>query len=55
MAYMRDLDKKCGYMLCDRRAVVEVVNRRNASLGVFCRQHGKRVLEDRQREESKGF
>lgn len=51
MAYLRDIEKRCG--ACPNRAVVELRNRFNASYGEFCRSCGKRRLKELQAEEAK--
>jgi len=55
MAYLREIDRECR---CGKRAVVELVNRRNATHGVYCRSCGARalreLLRDEEREDRKG-
>lgn len=50
MAHLRDLpmcDKGCG-----KRAVVEIFNRVNASMGKFCAPHGKECLKALEKAEA---
>ena len=56
-AHLRPLKVACDRAGCKSRALVEVFNAVNASLGTFCRKHGAelvRVLnaQDREREDS---
>jgi superfamily II helicase len=45
MAYLRELKRLCRECRL-RAAVVELVNRRNAGLGEFCRRCGERRLKE---------
>lgn len=50
MAYLRELPvREC--QVCGARAVVELVNRRNAPCGYFCRSHGRRAHRELERAE----
>ena len=53
MAYLRELVNRCHFPTCPRRAVVEVVDRWNGSMGTYCRRHGNEALREQQRHESK--
>ena len=44
MAYTKELQHSCQVSSCGKRAVIEVFNFRNASLGEFCRRHGTQTL-----------
>ena len=48
MAYLRAVNLTCYLPGCTRRATVELVNRFNASLGVYCAAHGKLRLRELQ-------
>lgn len=46
MAYWTELRRPCLVTPCPHAAVVEVFNRVNASQGCYCREHGRRLLND---------
>jgi len=50
MAYMRELKQYCKR--CARQARVEVYNWRNASVGKFCREHGRECLKELEKREA---
>jgi hypothetical protein len=44
-AYLRALvDRSCSIESCSHKAVVEVFDRWNGSVGKFCRQHGEKEV-----------
>lgn len=47
MWYLRDIEHKCDYYSCHAPAKVELIGPRNASYGIYCRQHGKAKLSQR--------
>jgi hypothetical protein len=51
MAYLKEMGFRCDAAGCPKRAVVELCNRRNASLGHYCRSHGNGRLKEQQRLE----
>jgi hypothetical protein len=54
MAYLRDLDRKCSYPGCDKRATVELRSWRNETIAPFCRPHGERARKNQQAMEDEG-
>jgi hypothetical protein len=54
MAYTKDLTTVCQYGGCTSKAVLEVFNRFNASLGKYCRKHGTRKCLDQEKSERGG-
>jgi DNA-directed RNA polymerase subunit RPC12/RpoP len=50
MAYLKDIHKPDCYR-CRKRAVTELFNHRNASLGYYCRQCSKQVLRIQKEQE----
>lgn len=54
MAYLKELIHECQNGYCRKRAVVEVFNHFNSSMGIFCRPCSKakvREVELRERAE----
>lgn len=43
-AHTRSLDRQC--IRCHKRAVVEVFNTSNASMGSFCKRHGDERVQE---------
>lgn len=46
MSYIIELKKQCQTPGCHKSAVVEVFNRFNATMGVFCRACGNSVFKE---------
>lgn len=44
MAYLRSLIAQCQTTGCVRQRTVQLVNRRNAEVGEYCREHGAKAL-----------
>ena len=51
MAYLVELRTNCVSFRCTKRAVVELFSARNDPSGTFCREHGNRALDLRNRGE----
>lgn len=50
MAWLRKFSRRCEKTYCSRAGSWEVVNDRNASLGVFCRKHAEALVEELERK-----
>lgn len=50
MAWLRKFSRRCEKTFCNRAGSWEVVNDRNASLGVFCRKHAEALVEELERK-----
>ncbi len=54
MAYLRSISQSCQHPLCEKRATFELINRWNASCGVFCSRHAKAKMQEHLRNERAG-
>lgn len=51
MAYLVELKDACHVSGCSSRAVVELIDRWNASMGKYCRRHSRMELRKQQARE----
>ncbi len=53
MAYMKEITHECQFGFCHRKAVVEVFNYINSSMGDYCRPCGRIMVRDLRVREKK--
>ena len=53
MAYCKSIEQQCSESSCVRLAVVEVLNNRNVSYGIYCGKHGGTLQRQLQADEDK--
>lgn len=53
MAYLRELEVRCYTPLCEAKAAVVLIDRRNNERGVYCRKCGEKRLKALKEAEAK--